>query len=675
MAVDLNPLAVELAKLSIWLVTLAKGRPFGFLDHNVRCGDSLLGIHRLDQLTELDMAPTGKGQRRLFGKNIEKAVHEAIDLRQQLRKMPIRDIHDVEVMTRLDADARQKLEVPERVADALIGEFFAIGRSISALESGLALLAIRAGEAIDGNRDAIGTITSRAKSLLSVDLPASTSTRRAFHWPLEFPEVFSRSNAGFDAVIGNPPFIGGTLATESMGNAYTSFLQRINPPWHGKADYVVGFFKRATKIINASGKFSFVSTASLLRGETLDSGLRELMKNGWRIYSANSPYKWPGTATLEVVNISLSLNWKGPCFLDGHPVVGIDEELSAGNPNGRTPKELHSTQLTGYLGIKLCPANRELSYRNYLSLIQNYPDAEKFFVPTLGGEELYGLTDFTAAPRAIDPDKLRSYISMEPQFHSGKELPPYNPATLSHSAPASGLRTSLANAEMAFACGETSTALRFCQVPKQDCILKHKLIVFPANSWSIFAVLQSEVHVQWAWRWGLRRESRIVYSPKRCGLTFPLPSAITSQLSVGQLDLDFIGKAYHDFRRELMDSRLEGLTKTYNRFHDPGEVSDDIRRLRGLQVELDQTLISAYGWSDLDLGHANYVTSQGYRYTISETARLDLLDRLLSLNHQRAESGTNVELHRVTSTKKRGERNHPMSVEPEIQPGLFERGR
>src|SRR3712207_4769862 len=40
--VDLNPLAVELAKLSIWLVTLAKGRPFGFLDHNLRCGDSLL---------------------------------------------------------------------------------------------------------------------------------------------------------------------------------------------------------------------------------------------------------------------------------------------------------------------------------------------------------------------------------------------------------------------------------------------------------------------------------------------------------------------------------------------------------------------------------------------------------------------------------------------------------
>ncbi|WP_220389261.1 Eco57I restriction-modification methylase domain-containing protein, partial [Klebsiella pneumoniae] len=56
--VDLNPLAVELAKLSIWLVTLAKDRPFGFLEHNLRCGDSLLGIERIDQLTQFSMNPT-----------------------------------------------------------------------------------------------------------------------------------------------------------------------------------------------------------------------------------------------------------------------------------------------------------------------------------------------------------------------------------------------------------------------------------------------------------------------------------------------------------------------------------------------------------------------------------------------------------------------------------------
>ena len=79
--VDMNPLAVELAKLSIWLVTLAKGRPFGFLDHNLRCGDSLLGITSLEQLHYLDINP-GKGSaKKLFASRIDQAVSEAIELR------------------------------------------------------------------------------------------------------------------------------------------------------------------------------------------------------------------------------------------------------------------------------------------------------------------------------------------------------------------------------------------------------------------------------------------------------------------------------------------------------------------------------------------------------------------------------------------------------------------
>src|SRR5690606_23180588 len=80
--VDLNPLAVELAKLSLWLTTLAKGRPFGFLDHHLKSGDSLLGIHDLRQLTELRMRPEGARQLRLFGQSIERAVEEAVELRQ-----------------------------------------------------------------------------------------------------------------------------------------------------------------------------------------------------------------------------------------------------------------------------------------------------------------------------------------------------------------------------------------------------------------------------------------------------------------------------------------------------------------------------------------------------------------------------------------------------------------
>ena len=82
-------------------------------------------------------------------------------------------------------------------------------------------------------------------------------------------------------------------------------------------------------------------------------------------------------------------------------------------------------------------------------------------------------------------------------------------------------------------------------------------------------------------------------------------------------------------------ARQEGLTKTYNRFHDPREKAEDIRRLRELHVEMDHAVAAAYGWTDLDLGHGFHATKQGVRCTLSEAARREVLGRLLQLNHER----------------------------------------
>ena len=117
----MNPLAVELAKLSLWLTTLAKGRPFGFLDHNLKSGDSLLGISNLEQLIQLDMNPKQSGQLRLFGRSIRKSVEQASELRSRLREIPMRDITDVEAMARLDGQSRRILDISKLFGDAFIG--------------------------------------------------------------------------------------------------------------------------------------------------------------------------------------------------------------------------------------------------------------------------------------------------------------------------------------------------------------------------------------------------------------------------------------------------------------------------------------------------------------------------------------------------------------------------
>jgi hypothetical protein len=106
-----------------------------------------------------------------------------------------------------------------------------------------------------------------------------------------------------------------------------------------------------------------------------------------------------------------------------------------------------------------------------------------------------------------------------------------------------------------------------------------------------------------------------------------------------------IGLSYHKHRQLVMAARHEGLTDTYNRFHDPDEKSEDIARLRALHIELDMTVVTAYCWSDLDLGHGFHETKQGVRYTISESARRTVLDRLLALNHQRYEEEVKAGLH------------------------------
>ena len=228
--VDMNPLAVELAKLSIWLITLAKGRPFGFLDHNLRCGNSLIGLHRLDQLTKMKVAPGESDQYRLFGANIEQAVRDAIEFRSQLRKTPIRDIRDVEAMSRLDDEARRRLEIPDAIADTLIDHVLKSAGNPSELEASLSNLAALAELAVSGDANAV-TRLSEWKTLQGSKPDEGTIP---FHWPLEYPEVFGKDEPGFDVVVSNPPW-GATLLPE-LQTAWKTFegdkLDRLVDSFH-----------------------------------------------------------------------------------------------------------------------------------------------------------------------------------------------------------------------------------------------------------------------------------------------------------------------------------------------------------------------------------------------------------------------------------------------------------
>ena len=278
--VDLNPLAVELAKLSIWLVTLAKGRPFGFLDHNMRYGDSLLGIHRLDQLTEISMTPTGKGQQRLFEQNIKRAVYEAIKLRQKLRAMPIRDIHDVKAVARLDADARHRLEAVVLVADAMIGEALRCSNA-KTLNAAFDRIAVIAGEFLTSNETAGHQLARQASASLSINLPNGRTARRPFHWACEFPEVFGSEKEGFDCILGNPPFVDSETMTKSAPEE-RSFISKYYSCAKGNWDLFIPFIQRGLVLSGRFGSISLISPNKWL-GAPYGASIREYASSSLRV--------------------------------------------------------------------------------------------------------------------------------------------------------------------------------------------------------------------------------------------------------------------------------------------------------------------------------------------------------------------------------------------------------
>ena len=171
-----------------------------------------------------------------------------------------------------------------------------------------------------------------------------------------------------------------------------------------------------------------------------------------------------------------------------------------------------------------------------------------------------------------------------------------------------------------------------------------ELNVFPFDTFAAFAVLQSRVHEVWARFFGSTLEERLRYTPSDCFETFPFPPG----WHAGGPVLERVGSAYYEFRASLMLDNEEGLTKTYNRFHDRNDKGPSVTKLRELHADMDRAVLDAYGWTDIPtrceflLDHESdedETTSRRrkpYRYRWPDTVCDDVLARLMALNQERA---------------------------------------
>ena len=636
--VDINPLAVEMAKLSLWLLTLAKDKPFEFLDHAIRCGDSLVGIHNLDQLRKFNL--DGKGEDNgLFLQFLDPKITEAIALRRQITEMQAVTVEDVEAQDRMLREASEKIDRLKCAADFLIAAEFTPG---TAADKRAARDDAAIQVALHFNDSDLPTFRQEAQKALNGQV--------TFHWPLEFPEVMVE-RSGFDAFVGNPPFMGGKKISGSLGGELRDYLvAHIAQGVRGNADICAYFFLRAKDAMRKQGATGFVATNTIAQGETREVGLDQVAKTGCSFYHAVPSQKWPGTATVEVALVWFFRGeWKGPFVLRGEYVPSITSALLSSGASSGTPFHLSANASKALLGSNLRGIGFVLSPEEAACLISKDARNRDVLFPYFNGQDVNSRFDGTPSRWVInffdwDRHRAESYrdvfavveAKVLPERMKIKDTGTRKKGTeffWRYDAQAKELYSKIAGMSQVLVRSRIGNMHSLTWLPT-GCVFNEKTVVFPGCS---FPVLQSSIHEAWARAYSSTLRTDMQYTPSDCMETFPFPSE--------DLSLRSVGEKYHEHRRSILHSRQEGLTKTYNRFHNSDESSADIQRLRELHIEMDNAVAAAYGWTDLDLGHGFHETKQGVRYTISEPARREVLSRLLKLNHERYAEEVQQGLH------------------------------
>jgi hypothetical protein len=646
--VDINPMAVELAKLSLWLVTLAKGRPFGFLDHNLRSGDSLIGITSIDQLENFHLDPVrGKSlHHTLFDPRheIRVAVTRALELRQRLRATRIRDIEDVRAMTRLDEEAKAVLRRPELAADLLVGAVVATASMPDkVLDERLVVLA-------DELAGAMATAASKlrleaeARRLLDLECPERLQSRHPLHWAVEFPEVFVRERPGFDAIVGNPPFLGGKQMPTFLGPRYCMTLKTFFTMSTGAADLIAYFFRRAFSLLRSSGHFGLIATKSISETATRKVGLDQICTEGGEICSATTNVPWTGTAAVVVSWVHISRgNWNGSRLLNGSATSLITSSLSAELDFAAARRLDHGVAYSE--GTKLYGDSFVRSREEADLLVVSNPGLKRFLRAYVNGDVLNGPAHLLGTFAAIDFGDLdegeihgcdqilaelkrtvgRERANQTRQIHESRPWLHWDKRT----AFFRGAR----KLDRILATVIVSQHLAFSFVDPKH-LFAHGIKLFADRRATLFACLQSGIHEAWVRAVSSKLGQSNRYSTSTSFDTFPLLAE-----ALGSPELERTGERYHKHRAEIVSATGEGLTKIYGRLHNASDVSPEVCRLRNAQQELDEAVAAAYGWKHLDLTRQFQQTPSGVRFLFRDDVKYELCDRLLALN-QRLATGT-----------------------------------
>ena len=712
--VDLNPLAVELCKVALWLEAHVPGEPLGFLDHHIKCGNAIVGFVTRDELDkgipdesfktlpgdDKDIASafrkTNKDERKERAAG-QKQLPLAPELQEKLDAVlsRMRELSALPEHTPAEIAAKKKRYAATQSQDAYLL------RQIAAIPIAQFYQPKTAGNKANLITDAtfrhyLAGRTPQGQATASAW--ALAERKRAFHWFLEFPDIIA--NGGFDCILGNPPYLGRGGIRSSYGDSFCEWVQWEFSP-AGISDLIVFFIQRLFELIRKDGSFAIITTNSIKDGDVRADGLDQIAARSCELIFVSSGVRWPGEANLYVSLLAgRKGEWKGVRELDGRKVDYIstmfEDYRDIGTASSLRANERRMFQGSIFLGDGFILSNEQAA-----SLTAADPHSSEVVFPVINGQEL------NSSPSQEPGRKIINFLSWNEEkarrfqgaFHHLEStiFPEVNikerPNWWQFWRPRPELYASIRPLERCFAAARTTKYLSFSACPTNR-VFTDACYVFTTSQWNDFAVIQSTIHEQWARKYSGALKKDLRYSPTDCFSTFPFPEEEEALLAA-------IGERYHEHRCDLMLRLWLGLTDIYNLFHAPDlearlatlhakrskspdwcnevpaehrplagsltaeQARDAILELRALHRALDQAVLTAYAWHQpgpdgpaIDLAHDfqqvdTLPENDRTRYTITPQARKDLLTCLLKLNHQRAaEEQTKLPPTKETNQKK-----------------------
>jgi len=648
--VDINPLAVEMAKLSLWLVTMDRERPFGFLDDRLRAGDTLLGVASLDQLETLHLDPAAGrrlGAGRLFHgtDTIRRSLADAADIRRRITAQPVVTARDADYKGSLLAEAERLTAHLHVVADAVTAEgLVSAGRSRKDSDARFVLLADRVERAAAA---ADTDLRREADTELQRGQPTGIGPRQPLHWPLAFPEILADTpDPGFDAIIGNPPFSGGHRISNKFGDDYLRWLQHwLGAGVKGGADIVAYFLLRANALLNRRGQLGLIAINTIVEGGTLRVGLLPACERDLTIRRARASHKWPTrSANIQIVDLWASRTPLGPdavCWLDGDELPRIGPDLQpVGTVPGR-PERLAENKSIAFKGAVVLGLGFTLTHEQAGELIRHDPRNAEVIQPYVIGQDLNQRPDCSASRHVINfrewpleqceqyPDLLdivHRKVKPEREKQNPEKYPRMVYEWWKFWQTKIELYDAIIGLDHLIALAQTSSTVMPVRINAAQ-TFDQKCVVFATDRFADLAVLSSGVHTAWTVRYTSTMRTDISYAPSDVFLTLPRPPTTP--------ELDALGESLDADRRVLMLGRGWGLTTTYNHVHDPADRDPAVVHLREVHEAIDRAVFAAYGWDDLDPEIGHHRTKIGIRWTFSPAVRFEVLDRLLAENHRR----------------------------------------